>query len=306
MKQLIPFINQFYNLQIYDVLFVRKMVGTVYELKGKDADYILKCYPQSQKSNVLGSLDFIRYLNDKKLNSLRVLKSKKGEYIIHLEIDDQDMIGVLFTYIKGVEPNIDYDFDRLLKHLKQIHDQMLKYPGKINYNGQKYYLDRCLELMMIKDYSTLKLIELRIIGKDLYQHIEELPRSFCHGDYHTGNMIKDLSGEITLLDFDASNNASNLIDVATICDQTDFNKLTKRQFDQTHKTILYSQEHYREYTQEEIISMMAFIPLRHFELIATIGNAKGLNEISMEFLDEQYHWIKLYKEYFDDWNQKPL
>jgi Ser/Thr protein kinase RdoA (MazF antagonist) len=60
---------------------------------------------------------------------------------------------------------------------------------------------------------------------------------FCHGDFHTGNMIETGDGVINLLDFDAAAMGFSVIDPAVICDRTDFNILKKEAFDATSRAI---------------------------------------------------------------------
>ncbi len=47
--------------------------------------------------------------------------------------------------------------------------------------------------------------------------------------------------------------------------------------------------------------MLAFIPLHHFEYIANIGIAQGIEEVKLEFIEKHYLWIEAYFEYFQSW-----
>jgi len=301
MKEIITTITQNYNLQIYSTEFVRKMIGVVYKLIGKDTDFILKLYKEEQITRVKETLKVIRYLCEQDVNSLDIIQTVKQEDFVPITINDTNYFGVVFTYHHGVAPNNDLDHDKIIRYMKLIHDRMRNYPNKLNYLGKKFYVNRCIELFLLKDYNSAKLIDLTYMANELYRYIEELPRTFCHGDFHNENIIKDVDGELTVIDFDAANNASNLIDVVTFCDQTDFNQWKSFQFENTVEALQDAQQQYRKFSRKEMKAMMAFIPIRHLELIATIGNAKGLAEIKKEFIEEQYVWIKQYFEYFLEW-----
>ncbi|MCF2141325.1 MAG: phosphotransferase [Candidatus Lokiarchaeota archaeon] len=63
--------------------------------------------------------------------------------------------------------------------------------------------------------------------------LQRLPKGFCHGDLHSGNIFKTKAGSFTLFDFDASAFAYPIIDIATISNATDFNQLKADAFDET-------------------------------------------------------------------------
>ncbi len=301
MKELIPIINRHYNIQIFDIVLMRKTTGTLYKLQGKDTDYMMKCYSSKRFNLIADSLDVIQYLFEKKINSLRVIPTRNEKKMIHLEIEGVDQIGVIYSYAHGIDPNPDYDFDRIIEHMKKIHNAMKKYPNKLNYFGKSYYIDKGLEIFILKNISTVKLIEMTVIAKDLYQFIEELPRTFCHGDFSINNLIKDIDGELTVLDFDASNKNSYLLDVAVLADQTDFKILTKKQFNQTIKMIDYIEERYHKFSLQEKTAILAYIAVRHFELVGNIGSERELKDVPWDVLDEQYTWLTQYYSYFETW-----
>ncbi len=301
MKEIISIINQNYDLSIYDSVFVRNVFSKVYKLIGKNTDYILKIYSEEQIENVKDTLKVIRFLYSKNRNSLNVIQTKNKEDFVSIIIDDITYYGVVLTYHKGNTPNTNLDHDNIIKYIKLIHIQMEKYPHKLNYYGKEYYVDRCIEIAILKDLDADRLIKFKYMGNELYQYIENLPRSFCHGNFTFENIIKDISGQFTIIDFDAANNTSNLIDLATFCDQTDFDEFKGTHFDNTIKTLLEAQSIYRKFTDEEIKAMLAFIPLHHFEYIANIGIAQGIEEVKLEFIEKHYLWIEAYFEYFQSW-----
>lgn len=301
MKEIMSIINQNYDLSIYDSVFVKSVFSKVYKLIGKNTDYILKIYSEEQIENIKDTLKVIRFLYSKNRNSLNVIQTNNKKDFVSIKIDDIMYYGVVLTYHKGNTPNTNLDHDNIIKYIKSIHIQMEKYPHKLNYYGKEYYVNRCIEIAIFKDLDANRLIKFKYMGNELYQYIENLPRSFCHGNFTIENIIKDISGQFTIIDFDAANNTSNLIDLATFCDQTDFDEFKEKYFDNTIKTLLEVQSIYRKFTDEEIRAMLAFIPLRHFEYIANIGIAQGIEKVKLEFIEKHYLWIEAYFEYFQSW-----
>ncbi len=301
MKEIMSIINQNYDLSIYDSIFVRNVFCRVYKLVGKNTDYILKIYSVEQIENIKDTLKVIRFLYSKNRNSLNVIQTKNNEDFVSIQIDELTYYGVILTYHKGNTPNTNLDHSNIVKYMKSIHKTMEKYPHKLNYFGKKYYVDRCIEFAILKDYNADKLIKLKYMGNELYQYIEKLPRTFCHGNFTIENIIKDISGELTIIDFDVANNTSNIIDISTFCNQTNFDEYNDTQFENTIKAIIEVQSDYREFTEDEITAMLAFIPLHHFEYVANIGMAQGLENLSLAGIDKHFKWVEAYFEYFQNW-----
>lgn len=102
-----------------------------------------------------------------------------------------------------------------------------------------------------------------------------------------------LNGYI-LFDFDISSCAYSIIDIATLCNGTNFFKYDKSTYDSTKGLF---ERFYQGYCKKRIISnieitaIFNFIAIRHYELIATLTNIRGLGCLSHSYLDEQFQWL---------------
>ncbi len=139
-------------------------------------------------------------------------------------------------------------------------------------------------------------------GDLLWKRVEGLPKGFCHGDYHTGNMLLNTRGQYVLFDFDAAAYAFPIFDIAVICDMTDYFSFSEQGFYETSQVLERFLIGYREYNfirDEEINSVYDFIAIRHFEVQATIIENLGYSCVDEKFIDDQYIWLmqwdKLYK-----------
>lgn len=160
--------------------------------------------------------------------------------------------------------------------------------------GKEFYIDRYISILYDLDYQSGRIDELADYGLELWASMERLPAGFCHGDLHTGNMRQSGLDEYVLFDLDAASNTCSLIDVATLCDCSDFNRFDAAAYSQTMRMFERFNQDYRaerEISDGEIAAMFDFIAIRHYELIATITRCQGLDHLSRAFLDEQYEWL---------------
>jgi len=301
MKAIIEAINAKYDIEAKEIIPIRDMIGVVFLVISEKGKYLLKLYKSSQIFDVVNTFDIIDHLYNDHANNLTILKTKFFQNRFTVVYDDKPYIGIIMTYVEGEHPTREEDFEEIIKMMKNIHLRMNHYPKYLPYLGKKFYISRFVKLLLELKYDKEKSKDLETWGTEFFKYIDEAPRSFCHGDFHTENLIKDAQGELTLLDFDASSHTTYLVDIATFCDMTNFNHLEKDQFQKTLDQISVCQELYHDFPDREWKIMMAFIPVRHLELIATIAKARGNEEISQAFLDQQYDWIKQYRELFIEW-----
>jgi Ser/Thr protein kinase RdoA (MazF antagonist) len=176
---------------------------------------------------------------------------------------------------------------------------MRDYSGDLIRRGKEFYIDRFIRLLRALSYNPVRIDELVAYGDELWSRMKRLPLGFCHGDLHTGNMLQCEPGKYILFDFDAAARSFAVIDVATICDASNFNHFDEGAYNLTLRRF---ERFYAGYNQEctlsdgEINAIFDFIPIRHCELIATITECQGLTSLSTTFLDEQYDWLLRWRE----------
>jgi Ser/Thr protein kinase RdoA (MazF antagonist) len=173
---------------------------------------------------------------------------------------------------------------------------MGRYGGALACHGKPFFVDRFIQVLEKMAYPHVDAFARH--GEMLFNHIEHLPSGFCHGDFHTGNMLLDASGRYSVLDYDAAAWAFPAYDMATICDMTDYFSLSEKKlkdgFAQTGKMVdrfLKGYCPYRGMSDEEISSVYSFIALRHFDIQATIIESIGPTCVSEEFIDDQLAWL---------------
>lgn len=301
MDELAKVIQQKYQLTIQQITPLRKMIAKVFRVDTEEGPYLLKLYRQDQIFDIVHTFDIIDHLHSEGANTLEIIRTRLGQNRFTVLYEKKPHVGLLMNLVEGSHPDKMKDFEAIILKMKTIHLRMAHYPKYLPYLGQKFYVDRCIRLMGILGFDKEKTKALEAVGKELYTYVDRSQRSFCHGDYHNENLLMGSDGELTLVDFDASNRATYLVDVATICDRTNFNHFNPEDVEKTIEQIKACEAIYHDFSESEWQAIMAFIPIRHMELIATIAKAQGNDEISETFLEQQYDWILRYAEVFRTW-----
>ena len=206
---------------------------------------------------------------------------------------------ILFDYLDGPEPDLKTEIVDLARQVGRLHRVMENYPHPLPRHGKDFYVDRYLGILEELDYPPSRIVDLAAYGSECWSRLERLPSGFCHGDLHTGNMRQTAPGCYVLFDFDIASRTHSLIDIATLCDASDFNRFEAASYDSTRQVfeqfyLGYRRE--REVSAAEINAIFDFIPVRHYEIIATITQCQGIEELSHSLLDEQYDWLMRWRE----------
>lgn len=273
-----------YDLDIITIELIRDFIGTLFHVKTHDKDYVFKLYQEDTEIDVLNIVNILDYLQDFDIHTPKIYKTTSKSLLINI----YNRPGVLMEYVKGREINKVKGKELILNSYRKLKSAMKDYQGHIPHLGFDFYVGRYLNHLKSIQYNKERIKELYDIGQSLFNQVSQLEKGFMHGDFHTGNMILSEDKKLFLLDFDACSDLSLYIDLTIIFDQTNFNHFNKEDVYKT-KNVLAQIEDLKDVSLK---SLMAFIPLRHYELIATINHARGSNDINHDFYDEQYHWIK--------------
>lgn len=290
-------VENFYDIKIEYIKHLRSMIGHVYTLQNEKQKYILKINRPKNKKSSIHSTEIIDYLYKNNYPVVEIIKTKNNENYFEIETKEGVCIGYIYDYVEGTEPNIEKDITKIGQQIGLFHNILEKYPKNILTRGKEFYIDRFITLLEDFNYDKNKTTELNDYGIVLWNEMEKSKRGLCHGDLHSGNMLL-YKGKYVLFDFDTSSYTFPLIDVATLCDTTNFNKLIESDFD---KIMNRFEKFYNGYIKErnledtDIKNIFNFIPIRHYELIATITiNEKS--PLNKSFSDQQYEWIMKWKE----------
>lgn len=291
---LIKILNNFYKLNFQEIYLHREVVGYVYVIKNSLKKYVLKLYRDFNTEEALQSIDVIQYLKKNNYPVVSIVPTEAGSLYIKFGIPEGQCIGILFDYIEGIEPNLKKEIKNIGQQIGELHNLMEKYSNPLINREKEFYIDRFIAILKKLKYDPIKVKEFEEYGQDAWSNMERLPKGFCHGDLHTGNMLQTKFNEYILFDFDIVSHTYSIIDAATLSDDTNFFKFDESTYDSTKRKF---ERFYQGYSQKrtlsniEMAAIYDFIAIRHYELIATLTNIQGLNCLSHSYLDEQFKWL---------------
>ncbi len=292
-------LNQHYDLRITHIHLHREMIGHVYIAASDTRKYVLKLYRPFHSEQALQSVQIIKFLAAHDYPVVSIIPTESDEQYVWFHITGKRCIGVLFQYAGGEEPDIDQDIVEIGEQIAQLHGVMEKYEHPLLRRGKDFYIDRCTRILKAVGYERSKTRCLEQYGELLWESMQDLPLGFCHGDLHSGNMLKNDVGKYVLFDFDVAGQAAAMIDAATLSDATNFNRLDPLAY---NKTLARFERFYRGYSRhrtlsvQEVEAIFSFIAIRHYELIATITECQGLESLDSAFLDEQTNWLLAWEQ----------
>lgn len=206
--------------------------------KGK---FILKLVLDAFSKTMKQSLNVLLFLESKNFESPRVILSLNGDAYV----DHQDFSIALFQYIESGEAVIDYS--SLGDLVGRLHTFMKSYDGDLSSQDKYFFIERYLNLLELKSYDEIKLNEYKKLGNFLWDKVKNLPRAYCHGDLHLGNVLQGVDKNY-LIDFDTSCLAFQMYDVMTSCNATDYFSFDVKMLEETRRnyeremTLIFSQK----------------------------------------------------------------
>ncbi|MCL6602182.1 MAG: phosphotransferase [Paenibacillus sp.] len=308
-NNLINDINRSYQINIEHIELHRDMIGKVYFLQSRDKRYVFKKYRSFKTNDALQTVRILDYLKENSYPAVSVVRTTQNESHIILGYHDDCCAGILYNYVEGAMPDGKIEAESIGKQLGELHNLMEIYPHKLIHRTKTDYIDDYISIMRELDFHSGKTLALVEYGNELWERITKLPRSFCHGDLHTGNMIRSQSGEYVLFDFDDSSGDYPSMDVAYMCDDTNFNHLHESMYDKTMRLYERFSSGYskvRTLSDNESFAIFDFIAIRHFQIISRIVRCQGLQSVSKEFFDEQYDWLMKWQKLCIKKRRSPL
>lgn len=296
---LIEEIKRFYNLNIEHIELHRDLIGKVYFVQTPDNKYVLKIYRSFKSEDALQSVRILDYLKAHSYPAASVVRTVRNDSHINLKDDEGCCTGILYHYIEGIDPDGKLDAKNIGKQIGELHNLMENYPGKLIHRTKTDYIGDYLSIMREMGFASAKTLELQQYGDELWERITRLPTSFCHGDLHTGNMIRDQSGAYVLFDFDDASGDYPVMDVAYMSDDTHFNQFSESMY---AETMALFERFYSGYSKVRTLSshernaIPDFIAVRHFQIVSRIVRCQGLQSISLEFCEEQHDWLMRWRE----------
>ena len=300
---MLKWLNNIYDLNLNNICLYRDMIGSVYFLWEKDKRYVYKLYRTFDTKAAIQSTQIITYLKTNNFPVVNIIPTKQNELYSKLEMPEGNRVGILFEYIDGKEPEIKEDIFIIGKLTGRMHRLMENYNGELRKLGKEHYIDRFIKIMRKMFSEIRKIDEMDKYGDELWENIHTLPKGFCHGDLHTGNLLKTKKGEIIFLDFDIASNSYPVFDVATICNNTDFNSVKDKDIKKTFKNLErfctgYSKEKKLSYLEKSAV--LDCIAVHHYELLGTIPlyrvPLEGNHWLNDKFFNSHYTWAMQWKD----------
>lgn len=240
-----------------------------------------------------------------------MIPARSSKKTIDIKTPEGECVGILYDFVFGEEPDGKKESEKLGWQIAKLHNLMEKYPFKIRNLTKTDYLDEYILIMDQLNYTPDRINDLKQYGDELWGRMNNLPKSFCHGDMHTGNMLRSVTGDksnycpnlclsadgkltYVLFDFDDASGDYPVMDVAYLSDDTDFFQFSEAGYD---KVLKLFERFYKGYSKERILSdieiqsIFDFIAVRHYQINARIWRCQGLQCIGFNNLDEQYEWL---------------
>lgn len=296
---LIRMINRSYPLRIEQIRLHREMIGGVYFAEGEGKRYVLKIYRSFKTADALQSVRILDYLEAHSYPAVAALRTAGQESHILLEAQDGLQAAVLFRYTEGDTPDRIAEAEVIGQQTGELHQLMQGYPDELIHRTKTDYIGDYLSIMRELDCASESVAALEQYGNELWSRMSDLPRHFCHGDLHTGNMLRDSRGQYVLMDFDDASGDYPAMDVAYMSDNTHFNKFHESMYDDTRRLFEQFYSGYskvRTLSDKECSAVFDFIAVRHYQIISRIVRCQGLQSVSKAFCDEQYGWLMKWRE----------
>ncbi|MBN2531369.1 MAG: phosphotransferase [Spirochaetales bacterium] len=269
--------------------------------------YIMKVYYINIiPEQVYVSTSLMEFLSQQMAVIPHILRNRNMDLVTKLQCPEGIRYAVVFERILGKEPDIfdDNDAYKIGKTVGQMYrvfdDNDIKI---INRSIDTTFLIR-RALNDIKKYLPGKKMQISYFF-DIGHRLEELFKKYtthkiprygiCHGDLHTGNMIKTSEEKIFIFDFDACGLGSRIYDIGIYANDN-WSKTTKEELEKDYEALNKFLKGYNEYyslTTDEY-KLFPIIPgIRHFEMFGTVLK-------NCIFL-EGFHWVESCYQFHYNW-----
>ncbi|OPJ64121.1 phosphotransferase enzyme family protein [Clostridium oryzae] len=298
-NRLLSMLTDFYNKKFIKIKLKRKGGCESYYIWSEQKKYFMKIIPSAYMDTAKQSLSILAYLEQKEFPAPRIIQTKNG--LLYVEIEDMEckFFVVLYNFIDGREPEEGEDLETIGELVGRLHCLMQKYKGNLQVKGKEFFIDRYINILKKKNYAENKIKIFSEYGDTLWKKVENLPRGFCHGDLHRGNLLKTDSGEYHLLDFDTSCNAFPIYDIMIMCNSTNYFDFDESGYQRSKNTYEFFLKGYTRYCSLSGMELRAFydlIAVYHYQLQATIIEVYGLDCVNDEFFDKQLKWLMKWQE----------
>lgn len=285
---MIDLMNKNYPIHFDSIEFFRDGGSTSYILFSGQEKYFLRVIKSAFFDTAIKAVDIQVFLQNQKFPLPCVIFTKNK--LPYVKTDDG--LYILYEFIEGESADPEDDAEAVGALAGQLHQVMRDYPKELVYRDKHFYVGRYINILQEKQYS--KVNEFEKYGNEIWERVKNLPRGYCHGDMHSGNMQKTPEGKIYLLDFDTSCNGFPLYDITLFCNRTNYFKFEEQGYEESKAVLnrfLSEYEKYNTVSPNEIAAFYNLIALYHFTLQATMIELYGIDCVDEKWLDSQLDWL---------------
>ncbi|MBN2853246.1 MAG: phosphotransferase [Clostridia bacterium] len=293
-KEILVLLNHSYDIEFKSLSLFRKGGCHSYIVLSSRKKYFMKVISKAFMETAKQSLNVLMHLEKSGFPSPKIILTVIG--LPYFDVIDNDDVksGILFEFIEGEEIDQGEGAEKIGVLVGQMHSIMKSFKEDLPVKGKEFFIDRYIDILKKKNYDPIKIETFREYGDYLWERAEKLPKGFCHGDLHYGNLLKTISGDIFILDFDTSCYAFSVYDVMMICNSTDYFTFDENGYHKstsTYESFLKGYTKYCSLTDYEIEVFYDLIAMYHYQLQATIIEINGLDCVNDKFIDNQLDWL---------------
>ena len=303
-KALQDILTSDYGIESPSLEFLREGGAHTYIVNSGNR-YLLKVIGSAFSDTSRQSVSIMRFLEENGFPVPKTILTKRGEAIFETETEGEKKLILLMEFIDGDEPDLEKCASEVGGIVGRFHQLMEKYPDEAVPKGREFFIGRYLEFLRKKNYP--RIAEYEELGERLWDKVKDLPKGWCHGDLHRGNLLQNADGRIHLVDFDTVCNAPVMFDVMVMCDMTDYFNLKQQDIELTgevYQRFLSGYSDYHKLSREEILSFPYWVAIRHFQLQATILEIYGIDCIDEGFIDGQLYWLNKWLEEVPEFSER--
>ncbi len=288
-----------YGIDITSIEHIREMIGLVFRLHTATRTLCFKVYPASWNTVCVKSAHVQDHVARTSDIAPVVHVSIAGELVTDLLIDDESYVGFLMDYIDGSPVDRTADRTIILTLAETLHHALASYTLPLVERNEMYYVNLFEEFANQERLDPKYVDQVNTVLRDMYHRVRHLPRGVVHGDFHTGNLIRRNDGQLMIIDFDSVGIGHPHNDLATCFDTSHFNHFQPADFQRTKAL-------FQTIAKQDFVSgMLAYLPLRHMEIIAAIGLRHGTDSFHDQLMDQQLSWITAWRTLLNQLSTQP-
>jgi len=290
---MLALMNQNYDIPFDHLELFRDGGSTAYVLCSGAKKYFLRVIKPAFFDTAINAVDIQVFLQTQGLPVPPVVFAKTGMPYVKTDAG----LLILYDFIEGAEAVPVEDAALAGALIGQLHRAMRNYPGEQLQKDKQFYIGRYMNQLRLKQYKQADAFA--EYGDMLWEKLKDLPRAYCHGDMHPGNLLKTPEGKLYLLDFDTSCRGFPMYDIALFCNQTNYFKYSKQGYEKSRVMLhrfLPAYETHCSVSTDEINAFYDLIALSHFALQATIIELYGIDCVDNKFFDKQLDWLYRWRE----------